>query len=468
MFEEKKKRKLLIVINYYGGDREMAKQLAELIADLEVSKNDKADIAFHRRFDAEQMPNLVKDKLLNKFTKVHDIKCRRMNAVGYPFGPNEMFYDLIERMGNREWQLDYYAFLNLEADCCPLKPDWIDKMIQAYDEAWNNGKSAVGHIYNSDIRTHLNGVAVYSTDFWHKAGGMNIIGGPASAGYDVYHADRILPLSIDTNYILLDFNRKTISADDLESLTKNGTNPYLLHGVKDMSALIAVRNKYCNGNSGNTPAVTLKTVFTYFDSCPEFNQDEQKRILETWKMAWKAYGYNPVVLSEWDASKNPVYRNIKNKLKDLKGKVSRKKELSTLFRWLALEYCGGGFYAEYDVFPCHSFTSDDIPKPDGVILLENKGMAAVSADRHGLRFLTEAIDSYKYEDCTTVPTDMDILEKCEQPFWLSNNTCCSGWNSNPKWAESKLVHFSTAACRSVSANPYKLSIIEQHLKTLKP
>jgi hypothetical protein len=466
MFEQKKKRKLLIVINYYSGDREMAKKLGDLIADLEFTSNDKADIAFHRRFDAEQMPNLVKDRLLSKFSKVHDFKCRRMNAVGYPFGPNEMFYDLIERLSNRDWQLEYYAFLNLEADCCPLTPDWIDKMIAAYEEAWNSGKSAAGHICQSDIRVHLNGVAVYSTDFWHKAGAMNIIGGPASVAYDVHHAERVLPISIDTSSILLDFNRKTISAEDLASITKHGAKPYLLHGVKDASALIHVRNKYCGGGSNGAP-IALKTIFTYFDICPEFSQEDQKNQIEVWKHVWKVYGYNPIVLTEWDASKNPVYAKIKPLLATLKGTHSRKKELASIYRWLALEHAGGGLYTEYDVFPGQSFTSDDVPNADGVIALAEKGLSAVSADRQGLRCLTEVIENFKYAELEKIPTDLQILAKEESPYWLKTEVRCVNWNA-PRWAESKLIHFSLAACKTVSANPHKPSIIDQHLKTLKP
>lgn len=467
MTTEKKKRKLLIVINYWSGDRDMAKHLAELIADLEPTANDNADIMFHRRNDAEQMPTFIKDKLGDKFKKVHEVKCKRMNAVGYPFGCNEMFYDLLERMGNREWQLDYYAFLNLEADCCPLHPDWIKKMIEAYDDAYNSGKSAVGHVVNSHIKTHLNGVAVYSTDFWHKAGGMNIIGGPATEGYDVYHADRILPLSIDTEYILLDFNRKTISPGDLGSLSKHGKTPYLLHGVKDHSALVAVRSKYVGSNISTSLPVALKTIFTYYDLAQEYNQEEQKRQIETWKTAWKAYGFNPVVLSEWDASKNPIYHKIKPALKNLKGKVSRKKELATIFRWLALEYSGGGFYVEYDVFPNHSFTSDDVHAPDGFWRLSKNSMAAVSADRNGLRYATEAIDQYDYSNLEYVPTDSDILDAVEDKFWIQYDPICAEWNDN-RWSESKLVHFSLKACRTTSASPHKPSIIEQHLKTLRP
>ena len=56
-------RKLLIVLNYWNGDREMMKTLADLICDLETKRNELADILFFRRWDAEQMPHALIHRL---------------------------------------------------------------------------------------------------------------------------------------------------------------------------------------------------------------------------------------------------------------------------------------------------------------------------------------------------------------------------------------------------------------------
>ena len=467
MNTEKKKRKFLIVLNYWNGDREMAKAVAELIADLEPKFNDMVDFAFHRRFDAEQMTNALKDRLADKFSKVHELKCRRMNAAGYPFGPNEMFYDLLERMYNREWQTDYFAFLNLEADCCPLSPDWINKMLESYDDAYNSGKSAVGHIIQHPTASHLNGVAIYSTDFWQKAGGMNIIGGPAQVGYDTHHAPRVLPISKDTNNILLDFNRRTITETDLSNLDKNGERPYLYHGVKDMSALVAVRKKYVKYVGASSIVESIKTIACYFDKTPDTNIAEEERIIEMWKKTWKAYGYNPVVFSEWDASKHPHYAAIKKQLTALNYTASRKKENALILRWLAFDYYGGGLMTEYDVFPNQSFTSDDVPAPDAFTLLGNGSLAAVSSGKEALQHVTNAIKNFNYSTASVIPTDRAILDGIEDKFWLKEDSIMQPWNSG-RWAEARMVHFSYAACKSASGNPTKSTFIEQYIKGLRP
>lgn len=458
-------RKLLIVLNYWNGDRDMMKSLAELICDLESKRNENADILFFRRWDAEQMPHALIHRLEEKFESVKQLACRRRNAGGYPYGPNEMFYDLLESMYGRDWQMKYYAFLNMEADCCPLSPDWIEQMIAAYTEAYNERKSAAGHFsYDGSSRPHLNGAGIYSTDFWQKAGGMNIIGGPANIAYDVYHAQRIVPISKDVSQILLDFNRKTINEEDLFSLKKNGNPVYYLHGVKDLSAITAVRNKFVQPNGVVNHPTKIRTVCTYFDQSQETNVTEQKQLIELWKMAWKSAGYNPVVLEEWDASKHPEYANLKAKTRDIKQPAKRA-AMARLYRWLAFTHVGGGFYVEYDILPNASFTNEIIPEPDGVNFLEEGELSATSADRRGLNFLVEAIVENRY-NTLYIPSDKDILKNAPESFWCRETNIVKPWNATG-WAQAPLVHFSAKACKSVGATTSKVAVIEQFLKSIK-
>jgi hypothetical protein len=464
MTNKKPARKLLIVINYWEGDRLMAKTLAELIADLEPKRNEKADILFFRRYDAEQMSNLLIDKMTDKFVKCKQLKCRRMNAVGYPYGPNEMFYDLLERMNNMEWQSEYYAFLNMEADCVPLAPGWIDKLIEEFGSAYDEGKFAIGHVVQHNPGTHLNGSALYSNDFWQHAGGMNMIGGPAASAYDIYHANRILPIAKDSSAMLMDFNRKTINESDLDNVRKNGEKPVYLHGVKDMSALVGIRNKYIKGGQVDLPT-KLKTIMTYFDVDPDNNPNVQNQILELWKKTWTRFGYNPIVLTEWDATKHPEYQNIKNILKSLKTEGNRKTQMAKFYRWLAFDYSGAGLMTEYDVMPNSQFTTDDLPKHEAIHLLENNEVSAVTADREGLKFLIEAIKDHDYSTSLKMPTDKEIILKDPNAFWLRKTNLVAPWSIG-RWAESHMVHFSYKACKNVSGTVNKVPIIEQYLKTV--
>jgi len=463
MNNEKKPRKFLVVINYWNGDREMAINLANLICDLEPKFNDKVDIMFYRRWDANVVPTFLIDKLKIKFGDVHNHVCRRRNAIGYPYGPNEMFYDLLETMGNRDWQTKYFAFLNMEPDCCPLSRDWLKGILQAYDEAYNEGKSATGHIHNQANFNHLNGASIYATDFWHKAGAMNIIGGPTNIAYDIYHRNRVMPLSKDTNFMLLDFNRKTITEEDLFSLRKNGEFPVYLHGVKDVSAIMAVRNRYLGnvGNDGNV--VNIRTVCTYYDQCLKTDPACQKATIAMWKAAWINAGYNPVVLEEWDASKCDGYAELKEKIASMPSVAPSRVAKANLYRWLAFSAVGGGLFVEYDVFPNRSMAHEDIPKADGFNALQTNRLSAVSSDNRALKIFIKEIVKYDFSAYQNITSDQDILKKCTDTFWLKQHDVVKGWNSN-LWAQAKLIHFSAKDCKSAGASFNKNTIIQQFLK----
>lgn len=458
-------RKFLVVLNYWNGDREMMKALADLIGDLQAKRHDKVDLLFFRRWDAEQMPHALVHRLEEKFERVQQLACRRRSAVGYPYGPNEMFYDLIEQLNHREWQLKYYAFLNMEADCCPLTPDWLDHLIEAWDTAYHERKSATGH-FSYDVKgmVHLNGAAIYATDIWHKAGGMNMIGGPATVAYDIHHASRLVPLARDCSQMLLDFNRKTITEEDLFALRKHGEPVYYLHGVKDLSAQSAVRRKFVTATGTVVQPQRIKTVCTYYDPTPDINPDDQKQQIELWKQAWTEAGYNPVVLGEWDASKHADYPTLKAKTREVKQPAKRA-ALARLYRWLAFMHVGGGLYTEYDILPNASFSSEVIPEPDGVTLLEANEWSAVSADRRGLTFLVEQLVEHHFTTLT-LPSDRDILGTSLNEFWCFQHPLVSRWNA-PKWSEAPLVHFSTAACKTAGATNVKVPLMKQFLASVK-
>ena len=140
--------------------------------------------------------------------------------------------------------------------------------------------------------------------------------------------------------------------------------------------------------------------------------------------------------------------------------------ISRLYRWLAFMYVGGGLYTEYDVLPGGSFTSENIPEPDAVNLLEKDELSAVSSDRRGLGFLVEVLLEHNY-NTLTVPSDKDILRPNTDVFWRYQHDVVKPWNTD-KWSEAALVHFSSKACKTAGASTSKYSMMLQHAKALKP
>ena len=178
-----------------------------------------------------------------KFSRVSSLRCKRLNARGHPHGCNEMWYNLIELMRAHKWADEYYAFFNLEPDCTPLDPNWVNLVSAEYRRLSAEGFLAVGHLKDTPVR-HLNGAAIYATEFFDKAGGLNLIGGSSRTGYDVYHAKRILPVAADTPLIGGRWGLTTVPKADLWSYRKGERPCVLFHGGKDLSAIEAVREKW--------------------------------------------------------------------------------------------------------------------------------------------------------------------------------------------------------------------------------
>lgn len=441
-------RKLLIVVNFFDGDHDQAATLCHLLADLESVKSPYADILLYRRSDARPMEEEVRSKLLTRFANVHQLKCRRLNAVGYPLGPNEMFCDLLEAIRAPQWKSAYYAFYNMEADCVPLCHNWIQLLADEYKKTYEDGVYAIGHICDKPME-HLNGASVYAIDLFDRAGGMDLLGGPSHIAYDFYHAKRILPVSKDSSLIMLDFNRKTITSDDLFGVRKNGVKPVIFHGVKDQSAIIAVRSKLIDRNP-QIRDLSDRTIFTYYEPIPGFNEQQERECLDIWKEAWAAAGWNPVVNERRDAQKNARYEAVYNKISKLSGVRHDSTDIACYMRWLALEYVGGGLHCDYDVLPWSDFHPEAFARNSGTFLFQKNIPSLVMIDRYSLGFVFDGINEIK-PSMLFIPDDKLIID--------------TGFKSIVKdfgergWKKAKAVHFRTEACKKYSPGSPKSRIM---------
>jgi hypothetical protein len=342
-------QKLLIVIQYYEGDKESAEDLASLIADLERIQNKEADILIFRRFDASEFSRSVRSKLEDKFDKVYFETCRRRDGKGYPFAPNQMWNDLVTLVAQfAPWKTNYYAFLPLEADCTPVHPGWIRELISEFRMAKAHSFAAVGHIHNDPV-PHMNGVAVYDINLWRIVGAGKLNGGNPQVAYDIYHARDILPIAQDTASIMFQYQRPTIAADDLFRPWKNGIEPALFHGVKDASAREAVRAKHITFSQ--TKDLSRRTVFTYQHQPAGAIPAADQQKLDLWFEGWKSRGWNPVVLRARDAARSPRYTKIMERVNALPCLTDRAEMASNMARWVALDLMGAGLMVDVDVLP---------------------------------------------------------------------------------------------------------------------
>ena len=148
--------KLLIALQYWTGDRDLAKRLAELIWRIRGDKD--PSLVMVGRSDCE--PLVIDAPYF--FYATGD------GPTGWPAGPNHMAVDLIKQIHYRYqfggWG-NFDAALLMEPDCIPVQKDWISQLEAEWDtvkeKAWMMGCWRA----SPDWVGHINGNCVIRPDF---------------------------------------------------------------------------------------------------------------------------------------------------------------------------------------------------------------------------------------------------------------------------------------------------------------
>jgi hypothetical protein len=97
-------------------------------------------------------------------------------------------------------------------------------------------------------------------------------------------------------------------------------------------------------NRSLLPPVTARPpIYTYYDHTIHREKDmkqAQNAVLLTWRRAWWAQGFRPIILGPAEAMANPLYRELQ--MKGLEGSI-----LTELSTWLAWERMGNGLLCHY-------------------------------------------------------------------------------------------------------------------------
>jgi len=240
-------KRFLICVSYYEGDRIAAEKMCALIADLEPAFNPKVEFVLFNRFDADPFSKEAFDRLERKFV----VSILRSTTVcnGFPIAANEMWYDFIAQLDTEKNNRAYLGWLNLEPDCCPMRPGWLKEIIADYEKCVWSGKAVIGEVRPNtgpnSPQTHINGVAVYPINLASLDPSFLLRSCPKIGwAYDIFHAPQIVPMARDTPLIRVEWKKPTITPKELFQPHREGKIPALFHGVKDTSALDAVRAKY--------------------------------------------------------------------------------------------------------------------------------------------------------------------------------------------------------------------------------
>lgn len=92
-------------------------------------------------------------------------------------------------------------------------------------------------------------------------------------------------------------------------------------------------------------------IHGYWTDVPELNRDHELHLVHLWTHRWRAVGWDPWVLTEWDARKHPYFDEFDRVVSALPSVNPKSYERACYLRWLALAADGGGYMADFDLIP---------------------------------------------------------------------------------------------------------------------
>lgn len=249
---------LILNVQFFDGDKAQAMALARLIADLEDKPRSDVAVMFTARFDCQHDEETIA-YVAQKFQVLRYTTKRK--ATGWPNGPNQMMacsYEYLVEKWVRGKLPKVKAVMMIEADCVPLYKNWLDQLINE----WNNcGKSVLGAWLKKGDASgeHVNGNCIMSIDFWKKCRG--IMHPPSRGGWDAALAYGILPNAAPSRLIWSDYRLGTSDnpwkgEDYLWAPKRYGApsnalygqdlQPVWYHGIKVLDGITCARKRLLN------------------------------------------------------------------------------------------------------------------------------------------------------------------------------------------------------------------------------
>jgi len=92
-------------------------------------------------------------------------------------------------------------------------------------------------------------------------------------------------------------------------------------------------------------------IFTFYNQIDGFIAENETALIELWKKSWSQHGYEPVVISDTEAMKNPRFAEFDAHMSTLPTINGYKYEGACYKRWLAMEVVAEGpcLMSDYDV-----------------------------------------------------------------------------------------------------------------------
>lgn len=105
--------------------------------------------------------------------------------------------------------------------------------------------------------------------------------------------------------------------------------------------------------------MSQKFVFTFYEPLPALDMVGERILVSIWRAAWAKAGLSPIVLSEYWASRHPIYREFDQAVSKLPSSNPENYDRSCFLRWLAVQVAAKEYpndsgrivMLDYDVMP---------------------------------------------------------------------------------------------------------------------
>jgi hypothetical protein len=225
--------RVVLAIQYYSNDEPQAMRLARLLADIETARRDDVILALCRRFDTH-LSALAWQTMLHCGQRfpVMQLASER-EGTGHPQGCNELAAGVLDKLA-AGWQagsLGAHSVALLEPDGCPMRRDWIDRLLAEHRTAIAEGKRVSGHRVSYPF-DHVNGSLVMNLSLWLDR--LSLHRTPSDHAWDLHHAAVLTSEVRHTNAIANVYGARNYSPEVLAALAKEVA---WLASTKDLTAL---------------------------------------------------------------------------------------------------------------------------------------------------------------------------------------------------------------------------------------
>lgn len=358
---------MLCVLAYHHGDYTQAARLAKWIEELGGVRNHECMLVVSSTTTTvgviEALQRAFKTVYLH--TPVHE-------EHGWPQGPNSMWQDVARQISNPHPMAlpAPQPWFWMEPDGVPLEPQWLDKIEAEYTSA---GKPFMGFKVTINV-PHMSGTGVYPPQveqYTNRLIDLGTLNGNTAHAWDLFFAADFQQFTHWTNLIHDVFwkgpGEVLATFPDQESLGYINAGAVIFHRCKDSTLIDQLRGRFLNTPVGRLvipsdikveprfPGTTFvsgqRCIFTYFNEVDGIDANNSRALIELWKKAWTEAGWNPVVLGPTDAAKHPLFTEAQAKWRSFPCQNPRGYEMACFNRWLAMSAVGGGWMADYDLFP---------------------------------------------------------------------------------------------------------------------